>query len=185
MKQYSNRIMRSKIETERDRAFIAERYCQGATLVRIAVELRDRFYPDKEPFNVSNISRDIQIVVGRWQRAAIFTIDQYKAIEIQKINTLEQEYYDAWMRSKESRERTVTERLERGGDEDNLARIRARIASEERDGNPNFLAGVQWCIDRRCKLLGLDTPAKIDNSGEVKLHVVYENRRASISEDSN
>lgn len=27
-------------------------------------------------------------------------------------------------------------------------------------GDTKFLAGVQWCIDRRCKLLGLDAPSK-------------------------
>lgn len=27
-------------------------------------------------------------------------------------------------------------------------------------GDTKFLAGVQWCIERRCKLLGLDAPSK-------------------------
>jgi hypothetical protein len=34
---------------------------------------------------------------------------------------------------------------------------------EQRDGNPAFLAGVMSCIERRCKLLGLDAPVKQQN----------------------
>lgn len=31
-------------------------------------------------------------------------------------------------------------------------------------GDPRFLAGIQWCIDRRAKLLGLDAPTKSINA---------------------
>ncbi|MHC4984512.1 MAG: hypothetical protein ACYTF6_15275, partial [Planctomycetota bacterium] len=31
-------------------------------------------------------------------------------------------------------------------------------------GDPRFLAGVQWCIERRCKILGLDAPTKAQAS---------------------
>lgn len=167
--------MRTHVESERDKVFIAERYCQGATLAKIALELRDKYYPGSEPLSIVQISRDMKVVVERWRKAASFSLDQYKAIEIQKINALEQEYYDAWMKSKESKERTLTERLE----QNERNRTRARVATEGRDGNPAFLLGVQWCIDRRCKILGLDTPAKVEASGDVNLHVIYENRRPS------
>jgi hypothetical protein len=38
------------------------------------------------------------------------------------------------------------------------------VVVEERDGNPSWLAGVDKCIERRCKLLGLDAPVKTDLS---------------------
>jgi hypothetical protein len=37
---------------------------------------------------------------------------------------------------------------------------------EQRDGNPAFLAGVMSCIERRCKLLGLDAPVKSELTGK-------------------
>ena len=40
---------------------------------------------------------------------------------------------------------------------------------EGQSGNPSFLAGVQWCINKRCEILGLDAPKKIaptDPSGQ-------------------
>jgi hypothetical protein len=33
--------------------------------------------------------------------------------------------------------------------------------SEGQAGDPRFLQGVACCIDRRCKLLGLDKPDKV------------------------
>jgi hypothetical protein len=40
------------------------------------------------------------------------------------------------------------------------------MEKEQRDGNPAFLAGVMSCIERRCKLLGLDAPAKAELTGK-------------------
>ena len=37
------------------------------------------------------------------------------------------------------------------------------MEKEQRDGNPAFLQGVLNCIDRRCKLLGIDAPTRTDN----------------------
>ena len=34
-----------------------------------------------------------------------------------------------------------------------------------RDGDPRFLEGIFKCIDKRCKMLGLDAPAKQEISG--------------------
>jgi len=30
-------------------------------------------------------------------------------------------------------------------------------------GNPAFLRGIEWCINKRCDLLGLDAPKKLEN----------------------
>ena len=32
-------------------------------------------------------------------------------------------------------------------------------------GDPRFLAGVQWCIERRCKIIGIDAPTKSELTG--------------------
>jgi len=37
-------------------------------------------------------------------------------------------------------------------------------------GDPRFLTGVQWCIERRCKILGIDAVI----AGEVTFRVVYD-----------
>jgi hypothetical protein len=44
--------------------------------------------------------------------------------------------------------------------------MKAAMRKEERDGNPEFLKGVQWCINKRCEILGFDAPKKNVLSGE-------------------
>jgi hypothetical protein len=34
------------------------------------------------------------------------------------------------------------------------------VRKEAREGNPAFLAGVQWCINKRCEIFGFDAPKK-------------------------
>ncbi len=46
-------------------------------------------------------------------------------------------------------------------------RIKFAKRSEQRNGNPAYLSGVQWCIDRRCKLLGLDAPIKAQINAQL------------------
>lgn len=49
-------------------------------------------------------------------------------------------------------------------------------------GDPRYLAGVQWCIEIRCKLLGIEAPKRVDvtSAGEkiefkgFKFFTVYE-----------
>lgn len=45
---------------------------------------------------------------------------------------------------------------------DGDGKVRVRLTTERRDGNPAFLAGVLACIDRRCRLLGLDEPQAVE-----------------------
>ena len=44
------------------------------------------------------------------------------------------------------------------------------VMTEERTGDPRYLDGVMRCIERRCHLLGLDAPAKLD-LGQGGIHV--------------
>lgn len=73
------------------------------------------------------------------------------ARELAKINQIEATYWEAWERSCGTRTRTVAE--ERRGRADAIVE---RIVCEDGCSRASFLAGVQWCIDRRCKLLCLD-----------------------------
>jgi len=108
--------------------------------------------------NVSQmtISKDLKTLIGRWQDSALMDVDAAKSEELARINRLELEYWNAWEASKRDKESTVAEKTT-GTD----TRTKAVKRAEGQVGNPSFLAGVQWCIDRRCKLLGLDAPTKI------------------------
>jgi hypothetical protein len=121
--------------------------------------------------------------------ARINEIDERKRIELAKIDNLEMEYWNAWKRSCE-KATTETTRLQGhpaitvdGGQPaapktDKLEKI-SRV--EDQAGEPKFLAGVAWCINKRCEILGLDyqkPPKLFDQEGvkEVTVKVVYEQK---------
>lgn len=86
------------------------------------------------------ISKDLREIQRRWQAACVEAISQGKARELARIDELERTYWAAWFDSK-------------------------RAAT--RDGNPAYLQGVLACIEKRCKLLGLDAPVRTDTRIDI------------------
>jgi len=139
---------RSASQLARDRRRIAELYLEGWLQADIAEELE---------LSQSTISNDLNALHKQWLESSLIDFDQAKAVEIAKVDKLEREYYRAWRASKEDKETSVTEKV----DSAKAPRAKAQIRREGQVGNPSFLSGVQWCIERRCKILGIDAPQKM------------------------
>jgi hypothetical protein len=120
--------------------------------------------------NQATISRDIKAIIDAWKKEAINNIDELRAKELMKIDHLELEYTEAWDRSKGRKEITATERTDLAGGQ----RAKASVKHEDRDGNPAFLAGIQWCITKRCELLGLNAPTQEHVDHDVVFRVIYD-----------
>ena len=91
-------------------------------------------------FNVTpaQISYDLKAIRKRWLDQTTLDLDQAKAQECAKIDNLERTYWSAY-----------------------------DLLAESGDGPSAFetsaiLSGVLNCINRRCRLLGLDEPVKVD-----------------------
>ena len=79
-------------------------------------------------------------------------VNAFKARELAKVDNLEREYWDAWARSQEEAEtRTVTKDSKGGSTVDRY---------EGQVGDSRFLSGVQWCINKRCEILGLNAASR-------------------------
>lgn len=141
---------RDKVIITDRRQKVAERYLRGMYQQQIADELG---------VDQATVSRDLAELRKEWLDRSINHIQQKKADELSRIDQLERTYWDAWERSKENAE-TIIDRQTPGG------RI-FETKTEGQVGNPSFLAGVQWCINRRCELLGLDAPKKQEVTSEV------------------
>ncbi len=86
-------------------------------------------------------------------QSSIVNINEAKAKELARVDHLEREYWEAWERSV-GEHRTKT------------------LKTEEINGDPRYLSGIQWCINKRCELLGLDAPSKTDiTSGGKSINV--------------
>src|SRR5262245_26245420 len=139
---------RSPDQIRKDRAEVARLYLQGCTQAEIGAKLS---------LSRQQIGYDLEAVRQEWLRSSLMDFNAKKAEELARIDDLEREYREAWEKSKSGHETTTTEQTTSPqGD-----RTRAAIRKEEQHGDPCYLAGVQWCIEQRCKLLGLHAPHKI------------------------
>ena len=147
---------RTPIQRERDLLEISGLYLRGITQAEIASQLG---------VSQQQVSYDLKILQRRWLAESVAKIDERKARELAKVDRLEREYWEAWERSKLDAETVTLEKL--GALKDGQGQIVGTKVKEVKkregqSGNPSFLAGVQWCIDKRCEILGLDAPKKID-----------------------
>ena len=140
---------RKAAELARDRRRIAELYLRGWLQVDIADELG---------LHQTTISNDLKAIQAEWLESTIVDFDKARARELAKIDDLEREYWCGWQESTKDREIDIEE-SQAGGKHGSLDKTVHKV--EGQVGDPRFLQGVQSCIDRRCKLLGLDAPTKV------------------------
>ena len=98
----------------------------------------------------TQVSYDLKILQQRWYQESIADIDQRKALELQRVDTIEREAWAAWERSKQPREVTITEASEGAH-----AGHKATMRREGQAGDPRFLVEIGKCVDRRCAILGI------------------------------
>lgn len=106
---------------------------------------------------VSTVCADLKFMREEWREAHRSEIAEHIAEQLAKLDLLEQTYWFEWEESRQPSTTTIAERLsnEAGTDGDASARVRASRRTEQRTGNPSYLAGVQWCITTRCAILGI------------------------------
>jgi len=140
------------IEIAQRRAEVAALYLSRKTQVEIAAELG---------VDQATISRDLTALQALWRSEATEDVGEVKARELARIDRLEREYWQAWEDSKGKRTTTSKKMSEMAGNK------RAEASTREEDllGDPRYLAGVQWCITRRCEILGIDAPKKTEIGG--------------------
>ena len=155
---------RDVIQVERDRAEIARLYLQGKIQTQIALILSES--PDRD-YNItqSMVCDDLKAVKQRWLTSSIMHFNEIKARELAKIDNLEIMYWESWKRSLDPKTKTRTKQI-------NLAsssiRQEAQMEEQRSIGDKRWLEGVQWCIERRCSIFGLDAPKRVDiGSGSI------------------
>jgi hypothetical protein len=144
---------------------IAAWYCEAKTQAQIAEDLAaQRIYRVSR----QTISNDIKEIQRRWLESSIRDFDEARAEELAKIDHLEATAWDEYYRSRKAQKKTLQKSMS-GDREIN----EARVEEIERIGDVRYLQLVDRCIERRCKLLGLDAPAKADiTSGGAPLNIV-------------
>lgn len=115
---------------------------------------------DELDISRATVSRDLTHLYKEWQESSLVDIDASKAQELAKVDRLEREYWVAWVHSCEDAE---TIRQEGSKTEAGTVKPDKIVKTAKgQAGDPRFLAGVQWCITKRCEILGLDAAIKQD-----------------------
>lgn len=149
---------RTEHQRESDLELISSLYCKGKYQSEIA-----------EIIGVSQpqIAYDLQEIHKRWREASAHNINEAKQRELTRIDNLERAAWESFERSKETFVSTTNETESKGErDKDNkpiASKGRVSKRTEERYGDPRFLMVVKECIDKRCKILGLDAPLKVED----------------------
>lgn len=148
---------RSKRQREADLEREAELYLQGKTQVQMA-----------EIIGVSRtaIRHDLKTIRKRWIDAQVRDYDLATVEQLRRIDLAEAKAWQGWENSVRDRSRIVKEGTE--GDADSKKgkkRTKIQITTEQTDGDPRWLNIILSCVDRRCKILGLDAPTRQELSG--------------------
>jgi hypothetical protein len=165
------RLTSPRLRVEQRRTTVARLYLQQRTQAEIASAVR---------VNQGTVSRDLKAIQVEWQQQRLDDFARGKLRELARIDQLEREYWEAWERSCQSREQTVQEKSTTpAGD-----RLKAGTRTEGRDGNPEFLRGVERCIDLRCKITGTFAAMKIAPTtpdGQEEWHASADETNAVLS----
>lgn len=115
------------------------------------------------------VAKDVRALEKEWLASAVIDIDAAKAKELARIDRLERVAWRAWRRSCQRKERAST-RMEKKFNEDaKQAKTVTSKQTELRDGNPDYLKRVEWCISKRCELLKLNPPQRLEHGGSADL----------------
>jgi len=147
-------VSRSKAQKESDLIKISELYLKGYSQREIA---------SRVGVSVALVNLELKTVRELWKQSAIRNFDEAKAQELAKIDALEKTYWDAWVKSGGVHKSSTKEKAET--DKGTFKKI--SIKTEKLTGTPAYLAGVERCIEQRCKLLGLYLPQKVEVTGNM------------------
>jgi hypothetical protein len=158
-------------EREADIILEARMYLEGYSQKEIADHICDIRH-----YNISaqQVSQDMKKVRTRWLDSQLRDFDAAKAQELSKIDNLEREYWEAWRKSLKKAEEIYSEKEEgtvQPGDAQGkpagpgkpiYSKSKVKKKETQTFGEPRYLEGIRWCIDKRCKIFGLDAPSKVN-----------------------
>ncbi len=130
---------RSKEKRASDLVGVARKYFEGFTQYEIGESLG---------LTQQQISYDLKALRKQWMSQALQHITDGKAKELAEVDNLEITYWQAWRDS--IGEHVVT--TDRSGEDGESTTTK----TENLLGDSRMLAGIQWCINKRCEILGLN-----------------------------
>lgn len=157
---------RSDIDVEMDYVDEARLYLGGYNFMEIAEYIsKHRNYV----ITYNTVAKDIKTITERWRTQQMNDIEEWKVRELSRVDRIEKEYWEAWENSKKAK--TIVEQNKADDTwlsgktikgKAGYSRSTLKRKHETRDPNIDFMKGVQWCVEQRCKILGLHAPQTLN-----------------------
>lgn len=156
----------SDLQKEQRRSVVAKWFNYGLTHLQIAHKVTEEL---SWPCSRQQVTQDLKLLFDRLTDEQKESLEDRRIREIQKINFLEEQAWEAWERSKSIR-KISTVKTKRAVSEDAMGKpVRLNAGQddfnnrqEDQYGDPRYLSQVQWCISKRCELLGLTSDTAIN-----------------------
>ena len=149
---------------------IAGLYKRGYSYREIRKEVMARL--DLQSYSLQTVHKDVNRLLGEWRKTRIENIDYALQLELQRIDDLIKEAWEAWDKSKTDYERKKAKQhgVPNVGEENkerSILTVKMEQQSEEVIcyGDPRYLEIIHKLLIERRKLLGLYAPEKRDIQG--------------------
>ena len=112
---------------------------------------------------ISTVCKDLKAIQAEWRASTVTDFNAARAKELAAIVALERVHWEAWEKSRGDIEvMTVRTGTDNRGPYDER-----QIRTQKSVGDPAFLQGVHACMEKRCKIMGLFAPERLEHSGGV------------------
>jgi len=136
------RAARTTLQKAFDKARLADMYLKGRSQREMIAELE---------ISRSTVQSALKGLQQEWQSTALYDFNEAKALQLAKVDHLEKVAWEGYHLSQQGKT-SMTEMNTNGSS------FTSETRSVQPSGDTKWLDKIQWCIDQRCKILGLHAP---------------------------
>lgn len=156
---------------------IAQLYKRGYSYRQIREEVMARL--DLQSYSLHTVHKDVNALLAEWRKTRIENLDHAVQLELERIDEVTREAWEAWEKSKQGGDKVRTKQTGvpqpageddgNGNNEGGITTIKLERTSEEinANGDPRYLEVIHKNAMERRKLLGLYSPEKREIAGDL------------------
>lgn len=176
----NNRLKAQHCAKEQRLEIVAPLWRKNYTYREIQAEVMKRL--DLKAYALSTVKSDVDTLLKEWQENRLDDTDKKVTSELARIDLVIREAWDMWEKSKQDYEKKRGKQHGKPTFDEQGVQIGVKTSWQElyneefrACGDSRYLDIIIRCIERRCKLLGLDKETVDLNAqiGDGRLEIVY------------